>query len=110
MVVLAVAGYGYYPQDVWHFHWDVVYKCWINFWMFSFVPLAYVIYRARKGATTYPVQLSFLQSLGVGAIGWIGQRLTCDMDAPQYVYLIQWAPVLLVGTLLGVFARRLYRW
>ncbi len=110
LVVKAVASYWMYPLDTWHFHSEIVYKCWFNFWVFSFVPLAYVIYRARKGATIYPVQLAFLQSLGVGAIGWIGQRLTCEMDSPQYVYLIQWSPVLIVGTLLGVFARRLYRW
>lgn len=110
MVVKAVASYWLHPDNMWHFHAEIVYECWINFWLFCFVPLAYVIYRARKGATIYPVQLAFLQSLGVGAIGWIGQRLTCDMDTPQYIYLIQWAPVLIVGTLLGVFARRLYRW
>lgn len=93
-----------------HFHSEIVKQCWFKFWMFGVIPITVVIATARKGASIYPVQMAFLQALGVGALGWIGQRLTCPVDDPGHVYIIQWLPVLIIGGALGWLGRKIYRW
>jgi hypothetical protein len=92
------------------FEWPLVKQCWFKFWAFGVIPIAVVIFLARKGASIYPIQMAFMQALGVGALGWIGQRLTCPVDDPQHVYIAQWLPVLIVGGALGWLGRKIYRW
>lgn len=97
-------------EHLMNWHVDIVKQCWFNFWAFGVLPIAAVIFWARRGATVYPVQMGLLQALGTGALGWIGQRLTCPVDDPQHIYIVQWLPVIVVGVLLGLLARRLYKW
>ncbi|MCB1530230.1 MAG: DUF1109 family protein [Rhodospirillales bacterium] len=88
-------------------HWD---HCFENGFLMGMVPLALVAFFSRGGTTTHPYWLALMNTLAVGSAGWMGLRLTCSMDDVGHGFLYHFVPFLVLGSLIGVFARRLFRW
>ena len=79
--------------------------------MFIAIPLAALTFLSiRKCASTMPTTMLLMQAMAVGGLGYICLRLTCIMDTMGYSLVYHIAPFLVLGTLIGVVARRFYRW
>lgn len=74
------------------------------------VPLVLVIFMGRKGATTQPYHMAVMNALMASSLGWMTLRMSCPMDDVGHGFLFQFLPLLILGTLVGIFARRLFRW
>ena len=79
--------------------------------LFVIVPAALITFMtARKGATVHPVLLMMMIALAAGSLGYICLRLSCMMDSIGHNLVYHMSPYLILGMLLGLIARRLYRW
>ncbi len=65
---------------------------------------------ARKDATVHPVLLVAMIPLAAGSLGYICLRLSCMMDTAGHNLVYHMGLFLILGMLLRVIARRLYRW
>lgn len=87
-----------------------MHHCFSDGLLIAFVPIIMLILLVKRGATTHPNLSSFMSILSVGALGWMTLRLTCGSDNLGHMFLHHFGPYLLLGIILGLLARRLYRW
>lgn len=85
-------------------------NCWINTALIAGLPAGVVAFLIRKGACVRPRLLAFNALLAVSSFGWIGMRFTCPYDSVGKAYLINFLPLIVVGLVVGVTAKRLFRW
>lgn len=76
----------------------------------AFVPMMAFIFFVRGGATTRPIVMGVMNLFAGTSIAYIGLRFTCSMDSVGHSTIMHLAPYLVIGALMGVFARRLYKW
>lgn len=76
----------------------------------GFGPALLIGWASHKGATTAPILMAVANILFVTGIGLIGLKLTCDDDSVGHMLLMHLGPFILAGFLIGLLARRLYRW
>jgi hypothetical protein len=74
------------------------------------LPVFALVLLTRKGATTRPNVMSFMNTLAVGSLGWVALRFTCANDTIGHLFMFHFTPFVIVGVLLAMLARRLYRW
>ena len=74
------------------------------------VPLTMVVFMIRKGATTRPIMTAVMNILFAAGLGYIGLRFTCMMDTVGHTAVSHLGPYVIIGALLGVWARKLYKW
>ncbi len=74
------------------------------------IPAAVIMFLSRCGATTRPVLMGIMNAIAVGALGYIGLRLSCQMDNIAHGCFYHIAPFILAGGVVGLLARRIYRW
>ncbi len=91
------------PAISWH-------HCFSDALLMGVVPIAMLSVLVRRGATTRPLWLAFMSTLSVGAMGWAAMRITCPSDMIGHTMMFHFLPFILFAVLLGVLARRLYRW
>lgn len=89
------------------FHWH---HCFSDALLMAFVPIATLSLLIRKGATTKPGWMAFMSILAVGGMGWMAMRISCMDDDIGHTMIHHFMPFVLIAVLLGVLARRLYRW
>lgn len=90
-----------------HLEWQsCVYQ---GFYMIG-LPLLAVLVMSRKGRTTHPFWMSLNNTLSVGMMGWVGLRFTCGADSVDHIFTYHFFPFVVVGFLLLLFARCIYRW
>lgn len=78
--------------------------------LFGSLPVLALIFLTRKGATTRPYWMGFMNTLSVGALGLTMLRFTCGGDAPLHIAFYHFLPFIVLGILLGMLARRIYDW
>lgn len=78
--------------------------------LMGLIPGLFICFLMKKGATTRPYLLSFLNIVAVGFAGYIGLRLTCPMDTVMDGTFHHYIPYLFAGLVLGFFAKKLYHW
>ncbi len=88
-------------------HWD---HCFESGILMGFIPMVAMVFLARKGATTRPVTMSLMNTLSVGALGYVGLRLVCPTDTIGHAFFYHLFPFVILGLVAGLAARRLYRW
>lgn len=88
-------------------HWD---HCFQDGALMGLVPAAAVIFLGRAGATTRPYMMALMNVTAAGALGYVGLRFTCLMDTAGHSALYHLLPFVVLGALLGVAARRVFRW
>ncbi len=74
------------------------------------VPMTMLIFMIKSGATTMPRLTCFMNILAAGALGYIGLRFTCIMDTVGHATVSHLVPYVLIGALLGIAAKKLYKW
>lgn len=89
-------------------HWV---HCATDSGVFMSIPLAVLTFiTARRSATTKPFTMMTMQAMAVGGLGYIALRLTCIMDSLGHDLVYHMLPFLVLGTITGLIAHRLYRW
>jgi len=78
--------------------------------MIAFLPVAALIYMAKGGSTTQPVLMGTLSIASVAALAYMGLRTTCMSDELGYIFFFHVLPFLVIGTVLGAVARKIFRW
>lgn len=76
----------------------------------ALLPIAALLYMVKGGTTTTPVLMSVMNVTSVGAFAYIALRITCMSDDVGHIFFFHVVPFLVVGTLLGVLARKIYKW
>jgi hypothetical protein len=73
-------------------------------------PILIMLIVVRRGKTTFPRWMAFMNVLAVGAVGWIGLRLSCMSDDIGHTFLYHFFPFVIGGLLISALAKRLYSW
>lgn len=74
------------------------------------VPAALMAFLTARGASTQPLLSAAMTVMAVTAFAYIGLRFTCMMDTVGHATVYHLIPFVLLGTLIGVLARRLFKW
>lgn len=85
-------------------------QCCASGLIYGVIPLALMTFISRKGTTTSPYWMAFMNALAVGSAGWVGLRLSCPMDDVGHGFLYHFVPFVALGSLVVVAARRLFKW
>ncbi|MEO5367905.1 MAG: NrsF family protein [Magnetococcus sp. WYHC-3] len=78
--------------------------------LIAVVPALAMAFFIRKGATTCPFLAAFMTALAAGGMGYISLRMTCSMDTVGHVLVFHLAPFIALGMILGLLARKIYKW
>jgi len=97
------------------FEWDqpFVFKlqnCSIDGFFMTCLPVAALVFTSRQGAITQPRLTSFITVLSFSGLGWAGLRFTCGAGTFLQSFVIHFIPFIMIGVLIGLFARRIYKW
>lgn len=74
------------------------------------IPLSMVVFMMRTGATTQPRLSALMNVIYAGGLAYVGLRLTCSMDTVGHATVSHLIPYLIIGAILGLSARKLYKW
>ncbi len=75
------------------------------------IPFIALIFMTMKGNTTQPYWSMAMSVMAVSSLGWIGLRLTCPMyESMTYGFINYLLPFCILGVVLGLFARKLFKW
>lgn len=72
--------------------------------------MALIVMIRRKGATTLPRVMCAMNVLAVSGLSYIALRFTCGLDSVGHGGMIHVMPFIVLGLLMGLISRRLYRW
>jgi hypothetical protein len=100
---LMMEGLGMMP-----FYWFT--NCWMDTALMAGLPAAVVVFLIRKGASVRPKLLALNALLAVSSFSWIGIRFTCPFDSVGKAYLMNFAPLMILGLVVGLCAKRLFKW
>lgn len=76
----------------------------------TIIPLAVLFFLTKRGATTRPY-LSFLMTIfAIAGLGYVGLRFTCMMDTIGHATVSHMIPYIVIGSLLGIAAKKIYKW
>lgn len=103
LVRFYMEGVGLFPAN-WFGH------CWMDTILMAGVPAALVLVLIRRGATVRPRLLALNAVLAVASFSWIGMRLICPFETIGKAYFVNFLPFLTSGVLVGLVAKRLFRW
>jgi hypothetical protein len=104
LMVQEIFYHGFILQKV-HIH-----HCVIDASVMGTVPLMLMVWMMRQGAPVYPVLAALTNMIFAGSIGYLGLRLTCGSDEMGHMCTYHILPFIFFGLILGLLARRLYRW
>lgn len=90
-----------------HLHFD---HCMGEGLFMAAVPLTMVLFMMRRGATTHPRLSALMNLIFAAGLAYVGLRFTCNMDTVGHATVMHLFPYLFVGALLGLGARKLYKW
>ena len=76
----------------------------------AIVPVAILIFMLKQGTTTRPYLMMSMNVLAIAALGFVALRFTCPIDTVARATLSHLLPYIALGAVLGLLARRLYKW
>jgi hypothetical protein len=76
----------------------------------TIIPLAVLFFLTKRGATTRPYLSSVMTILSVAGLGYVGLRFTCMMDTVGHATIGHMIPYIVIGSLLGMGAKKIYKW
>lgn len=103
--LLTKATFGSFVLPVMEWH-----ICFTEAVIFGFLPAAAIFILSVAGKTTSPLLLSFVNTLAVGGLGYIGLRLTCASEDIGHICCYHVLPYAFLGLLAAIISRRIYRW
>lgn len=74
------------------------------------LPAFLIVFMSSRGTTTHPYLMASMNVMAGGAFACIGLRFVCDNEALDHTLLYHVLPFVSIGLLIGVFARRIYKW
>ena len=97
------------------FEWDqpfvfALQRCKLDGLFMTVLPVTALVFMSRQGAVTQPGWTSFITVLSFSGLGWAGLRFTCGAGTFIQSFVIHFIPFVVMGVLLGLFARRVFRW
>lgn len=98
-----------------YFEWGepLVFKlqnCSMDGFFMTFLPVAALVFASRQGTTTQPRWTAIITVLSFSGLGWAGLRFTCAAGTFMQSFVIHFIPFIIMGVIIGVFARRIFRW
>lgn len=78
--------------------------------LFSVVPVAAIIMMTRQGTTVCPYSVAMMNTLAVGGLGYACLRLNCAADTVSHSCFYHFLPFVFLGMVLGMAARKIFRW
>ena len=93
------------PDDLyWH-------SCVTKDLLVGILPAVVMVFFSRAGGTTtHPLLSAAMNILFVGGAGWLALRVVCPNDTIAHTFFYHFMPFIFIGAVLGMLARRLYRW
>ncbi len=88
-------------------HWD---HCFVDSMLIGALPAALIMFFTMRGATIYPRTQAIFNITAIAAIGYLGLRITCSMDTVGHAGIYHLAPFIVIGLLIGILAKRIFRW
>jgi hypothetical protein len=76
----------------------------------AFIPMMALIFFMRSGSTTKPLIMAFMNIFAGASIAYISLRFTCSMDTVGHSTVMHLTPYVVIGSVLGLLARRFYKW
>jgi len=76
----------------------------------AIVPVTILMFMMRKGSPIRPYMCAFMNIIAAMALGYTGLRFTCMMDTVGHATVSHLIPYVLLGALLGLGARKIYKW
>ena len=84
--------------------------CYIDSLLLATLPTIALVMNQRSGSSTHPYLSALMGTFAITGFAWIGLRLTCGYDLAGHNAIAQLSPFMLLGVVMGLFAKRLYRW
>ena len=78
--------------------------------MVAALPAIFMFIMSVQGYTTRPILMMVMNGLAVTAISYIVLRFTCPSDELGHTLYAHLLPFAIIGSVLGLLARRLYKW
>lgn len=78
--------------------------------LLGIIPLSAAVFSARKGATTHPLAMGYMNILSIAAYSYVALRLACSLDSVTHSGFYHSSPYLIAGLCIGFIARKLYKW
>ncbi len=94
-----------YAMPALHFH-----NCQREALIFGVIPAIAILYLSIRGNTVQPILLSFMNILAVGGIGYIALRISCASDNIGHLGMHHLLPYIIMGIIITLVGRKLYRW
>ena len=88
-------------------HWD---HCFSDALLMGTVPMVLLMFFTMRGATIYPLTQGLFNAVAVGAVGYVGLRITCAMDTVGHTCIYHLIPFIFAGFIIGVLAKKIFRW
>lgn len=85
-------------------------NCKLDGLFMTVLPVAALVFSSRKGAVTQPLWVSCMTVLSFSGLGWAGLRFTCGAGTFLQSFAIHFVPFIVIGIVIGLFARRIFRW
>lgn len=88
-------------------HWN---HCLLQCLLMAGLPAVLIMFMSNRGATTHPYLMAAMNVLGGAAVACIGLRISCASDSLDHLLAYHILPFMVVGSIVGLFARRIYKW
>ncbi len=85
-------------------------SCYLHSLYLATLPTVALVMTQRSGSTTHPYLSALMGVFAIAGFAWIGLRLTCEVNLAGHNAIVQLSPFILLGMVLGISAKRLYRW
>jgi len=76
----------------------------------AIIPVAVLIFMMRDGATTRPILTATMNTIAIAGLGFVALRFTCPMNTAAHSIISHLLPYVALGAILGMLARRIYKW
>ena len=76
----------------------------------AIIPMTMMIVLVRNGATTSPKITALMNALAAAGLGYVGLRFTCSMDTVGHATVSHLLPYVVIGMIMGLGARKLFKW
>lgn len=90
-----------------HTHWN---HCFAEGLFMAGIPAIVIAVISMRGNTTQPYKMAAMNTIAGASVASIGLRFSCGIDSMDHAILYHVLPFVVVGALLGGFARKIYRW
>ncbi len=95
------------PHDLLTMRWH---SCITEGIVFGAIPAIFLAFITISGKTTRPIWLAFMNALAVGSLGYIALRITCGSDDIGHILSFHIMPYVIVGFIISVLGRYIYKW